>query len=59
MTANTQRSRKSTASISSPADQHRHAGPQTGRGFLTGSLVMIADGMDSSLDAIANTIAMW
>ncbi len=27
-------------------------------GFLTGSLVMIADGMDSSLDAIANTIAM-
>ena len=29
-----------------------------GVGFLTGSLVMIADGLDSSLDAIANVIAM-
>jgi len=27
-------------------------------GFLTGSLVMLADGVDSSLDAIANIIAM-
>lgn len=27
-------------------------------GFITGSLVMIADGVDSSLDAIANVIAM-
>jgi cation diffusion facilitator family transporter len=27
-------------------------------GFLTGSLVMIADGLDSSLDAVANIIAM-
>jgi len=29
-----------------------------GVGFITGSLVMIADGVDSSLDAIANVIAM-
>jgi cation diffusion facilitator family transporter len=29
-----------------------------GIGFLTGSLVMIADGLDSSLDAISNMIAM-
>ena len=29
-----------------------------GVGLLSGSLVMIADGMDSSLDALANTIAM-
>jgi len=27
-------------------------------GFITGSLVMVADGVDSSLDAIANIIAM-
>jgi cation diffusion facilitator family transporter len=29
-----------------------------GVGFITGSLVMLADGVDSSLDAVANVIAM-
>ena len=27
-------------------------------GFITGSLVMLADGVDSSLDAVANVMAM-
>ncbi len=59
MTAHTQRSREvNRVYLISLLTNIVMLALKLGVGFLTGSLVMIADGMDSSLDAIANTIAM-
>ncbi len=59
MTVNTQRSREvNRVYLISLGTNLVMLSLKLGIGFLTGSLVMIADGMDSSLDAIANTIAM-
>jgi len=59
MTVNTQRSREVyRVYLISMGTNLVMLSLKLGIGFLPGSLVMIADGMDSSLDAITNTIAM-